>query len=258
MQLIVVGFHRSGTSLLTQLLHAAGLFVGDELLGAMPSNPYGHFEDVEILELHRLIMEDHGVGWQVDRPQLFTLSSGQWQRMEDIAARRNVAHKLWGFKEPRACLFLAQWKYILPDARFLIVYRDPGECVRSMESRQSKDYFLKAGNADAHLRFFREPDHGFRVWDTYNRAVVAFAQSHLDDCLAIPYTHLADGVPVIDLVNKRLGTNLKPTPPEAVYDAGVVGTRQFAQPILSAQVHRRVSETWSELTQLNRLTEPTL
>jgi len=39
-QLIVAGFHRSGTSLVCQVLHRAGLFLGYDLLGAVFSNPY--------------------------------------------------------------------------------------------------------------------------------------------------------------------------------------------------------------------------
>ena len=48
-QLIVAGFHRSGTSLVCQLLHRAGLFLGYDLLGPAFSNPHGHFEDTEVL-----------------------------------------------------------------------------------------------------------------------------------------------------------------------------------------------------------------
>jgi hypothetical protein len=36
--LIVAGFHRSGTSLVCQLLDRAGLFLGYELVGFEPSN----------------------------------------------------------------------------------------------------------------------------------------------------------------------------------------------------------------------------
>ncbi len=57
-QLIIAGFHRSGTSVTAQLLHGAGLFLGYELLEALPSNPYGHFEDREVVELDRQILAD--------------------------------------------------------------------------------------------------------------------------------------------------------------------------------------------------------
>jgi hypothetical protein len=48
-QLFVVGFHRSGTSLVCQLLRQAGVFFGYGLLGAFFSNLYGRFEVTKIL-----------------------------------------------------------------------------------------------------------------------------------------------------------------------------------------------------------------
>lgn len=254
MQLIVVGFHRSGTSLLTQLLHRAGLFVGDDLLGAMPSNPYGHFEDREVLEIHRQILDDHGQGWQVDQPTSFHISATQWERMRAFAHKRMAAHRNWGFKEPRVCLFLGAWKYLLPEARFLVIYRDPGECVRSMESRHAKDYLRKSGPAEAHLRFFREPDHGLKVWDAYNRAVIAFARAHLEDCLVIPFTHLVQGYPVVREVNARFSGDLAEVATSAVFDADVTGARGWDQWVHDPAVGARVAQTWRKLQELTVLT----
>jgi hypothetical protein len=254
-QLIVVGFHRSGTSLLTQLLHRAGLFVGDDLLGAMPSNPYGHFEDREVLELHREVMEDHGVGWQVDQPQLFSLSPRHWSRMEQFVAKREAAHRNWGFKEPRVCFFLGSWKYLLPDARFVIVYRDPADCARSLENRHARDYFNRSGNAEHHLRFFNEPDHAVKLWDAHNRAVVAFARKHLDDCLVIPFTHLNAGYPVVSAINARFGSDLDEVPTEAIFDAMATSNRGTAQWVHDPHIRVRAENTWANLTRLNQTTE---
>ena len=55
-QLIIAGFHRSGTSLVSQLLHRAGLFLGYDLMGASFSNPHGHYEDIEVYDLHEQIL----------------------------------------------------------------------------------------------------------------------------------------------------------------------------------------------------------
>jgi hypothetical protein len=254
-QLVVVGFHRSGTSLLTQLLVEAGLFVGDDLLGSLPSNPYGHFEDREVLQIQRDILERHGHDWQWDVTFPFFIGEDHWHRMRRFARRRDLAHPLWGFKDPRTCLFLGAWKYLLPDAKFVIVYRDPGECVRSLESRQAIDLFESRGDAEAHLRFFREPDHGLRLWHTYNRAVVTFASGHLDDCLVLPFTALTGGYPVIDRVNQRFGTNLPPIPTDGVFDPRATSRRPAPQRVIDPTVASRVEQTWSDLEDLTRKTE---
>lgn len=250
MQVIIAGFHRSGTSLLTQLLHRAGLFVGDDLLGAMPSNPYGHFEDREVLRLHRAILGRHGDDWQWDRPFPFFIGPDHWRAMRELIRRRELAHRNWGFKDPRVCLFLGAWKYLLPDARFVIVYRDPGECVRSLESRQASDYLEGKGPADDHMRFFREPDHGLRMWDTYNRALVAFARRHPADCLVLPFSGLTEGFPVVAEVNRRFGGDLAEVPTTEVFDPGVTRRRQAPQRVFSGDVAKRVEATWAGLESL--------
>jgi hypothetical protein len=254
-QLVVAGFHRSGTSMLTQLLVEAGLFVGDDLLGSLPTNPYGHFEDREVLQIHRDILERHGYDWQWDVTYPFFIGEDHWHRMRRFARRRELAHDTWGFKDPRVCLFMGAWKYLLPDAKFVIVYRDPGECVRSLESRQAVDLFEGRGEAEAHLRFFREPDHGLRLWDTYNRSLVAFASGHLEDCLVLPFTALTKGFPLVDRVNERFGMKLSVVPTEAVFDPRATSRRQAPQRVIDHELGERVEKTWAALENLTRITE---
>lgn len=250
MQLIIAGFHRSGTSLLTQLLHSAGLFVGDELLGAAPSNPYGHYEDAEVLKLHRAILERHGDEWQWDSAFPFYIGPDHWERMRAFAQKRNLAHRTWGFKDPRVCLFIGQWKYLLPDAKVVVVYRDPGECVRSMEVRQATALIKGEGPTRRHRRFFTEPDHGLRLWDTYNRALISFVRRYEEDCLVMPFTRLTENYPVIQEINARLGGDLDPVPTESVFDPSVTSLREAPQRVFDAEVKRRVEETWATLDDL--------
>lgn len=250
MALIIAGFHRSGTSLLTQLLHSGGLFVGDRLLGAMPSNPYGHFEDEEVLSLHRAILDRYGDDWQWAEPRAFRIGRVHWEQMRAFVRKRELQHERWGFKDPRVCLFMGAWKYLLPDAKVVIVYRDPGECVRSMESRAASDYLQQRGPTKSHLRFFREPDHGLRLWDSYNRALVSFARAYAEDCLVLPFTSLTGDYPVIAKINDRLGTGLEPVPTSTVFDPSATSRRDAPQRVHSLQVKERVEETWAALEEL--------
>ncbi len=59
--LIVVGMHRSGTSLTANWLARSGLFVGDTLLANRVDNPMGHFEDESFLHLHEDILKANGL-----------------------------------------------------------------------------------------------------------------------------------------------------------------------------------------------------
>jgi hypothetical protein len=55
--LVIVGMHRSGTSLTAALLQAMGVDVGKNLYLADPNNVKGYFEDVEFLEFQRQVLQ---------------------------------------------------------------------------------------------------------------------------------------------------------------------------------------------------------
>lgn len=245
--LIVAGFHRSGTSLVADLLHRGGLFLGDDLLGAMPSNPYGHFEDREFLELHREILEANGESWQVDALRPMHISGRLWQRMQGLVRQRTLAHERWGFKDPRSCLLLGAWKHLVPDARVVVVYRTPGASVYSLERRQSRDLFRGDGPEESHRRFWTEPDHGLRMWLAHNRALLAFVDAHPLDCLVVPFRYLRDGFPIVRAANRRLGAGLRDVPTYAVFDPSATRGRPTPQSVSDQRIRARVESTWAAL-----------
>jgi len=132
----ILGMHRSGTSLAASILRESGVDVGEKLLRADVSNPAGHFEDLDILDFHKEVLEDNNISpFTGDIPAL-KLNGEQAQRARDIVARRN-AKTLWGWKDPRTVLFIPLWKKLLPHGKLIcvIVLRSPEETVRSMLAR---------------------------------------------------------------------------------------------------------------------------
>ena len=57
--LIITGMHRSHTSLLTQCLHLAGMYIGDNLLEANQYNSQGHFEHRDIVAFHENLIDEY-------------------------------------------------------------------------------------------------------------------------------------------------------------------------------------------------------
>ncbi len=257
-QLLIAGFHRSGTSATAQLLHRAGLFLGYELLEALPSNPYGHFEDREVVFLHQDILADNELSWLVDRPLLPVVTEARWGRMRAVAERRNAEHALWGFKDPRACLFIMQWKYLLPDMKVLLVYRDFSESTRSLGQRHSSDLFTRSGNQFVHRRFWREPDLALRMWLAHNRALLAFARAYPEDTLTVSQDMIRDGFPLVWAVNRRWNLSLEDVPVGEVYDPRIIARRTTRQPVSDAALIGAVRETWEGLERLSARTEEML
>lgn len=254
-QLIVAGFHRSGTSLVCQLLHRAGLFLGYDLLGPAFSNLHGHFEDTEILKLHQQILSDNGRTWLVSEPFLPIATEAHWQKLKWIVERRNAEHQLWGFKDPRVCLFMMLWKHLLPNAKVLLIYRHFSDSAYSLGRRQSTELLSNpVGPQRMYRRFWEEPDLALRMWLTYNGALLTFAHTYPEDTLTMSLDMVRSGFPVVRAINRRWGLALEEVPASEVFDPTVTDGRSGKQPISDRGLIDRIDATWQALERLSKQT----
>ena len=171
--LVVTGMHRSGTSLTAAILASAGVDMGDRLLGADAANPRGHFEDVDLLLFHQRALAANGMSADgfvaAGVPEVPALMLTE---AHDIVAARRAKQRLWGWKEPRTVLFLDFWERLLPEARFVFVFRRPWEVLDSL---------FRRGNAE----FGAEPRLALGVWRHSNECLLQFARRAPDRCLVV-------------------------------------------------------------------------
>lgn len=70
---IIVGMHRSGTSLTAQLCQCMGAYLGEEhdLIAAASENPDGHFENLQIVQINNEILRFCNRDWySLEKPEL--------------------------------------------------------------------------------------------------------------------------------------------------------------------------------------------
>lgn len=166
---LIAGFHRSGTSAVARGLHAAGLHLGDQLLGAEPANPYGHFEDEQAIALHDGLLDDAGLTWKslervADRSAIVETIANY-----ATARARSAGGTPWGVKDPRLCLFLDEWVHAVPNASIVFVVRSPGAVVDSLHRRHVARHVDSGGIDPSDLDFWRIPDLGLKLWLHYHR-----------------------------------------------------------------------------------------
>ena len=114
----------------------------------------------------------------------------------------------WGWKDPRSTLFLGDWDGMLPDGRYVFVYRHPLEVTLSL---------LRRGTD---LDCVRDLWLGLRVWELYNRALLAFYRRKHERCLLCNVAGLTVRQASFSReINARLGLSLADSMSDTVYDA---------------------------------------
>jgi len=123
---VILGCHRSASSLVAKALHEAGVNMGDELLSGLPDNPEGHFEDMDFLKKNVELLG--GNIWNdVDRELTDADTSA-------LIAAKNV-HPLWGWKDPRTVLTIEKYYAHLDDPIIIGLFRKPELVAKSMARR---------------------------------------------------------------------------------------------------------------------------
>lgn len=191
--IVITGMHRSGTSLLAQWLYKCGLHVGDKLLGASVGNREGHYEDIDFLNFHKQVLTRSGLhfnGLVTEMPE--SLNEREIKQINAIVASKRSRHALWGWKEPRTCLFLDVYRHHLPDAVYLIVIRDYMTVASSLISRiyrrtENKYAAIKGINKwiwvllkqkrRKHWLQNKWAEHFLKTWLLYNREIKKLIQT---------------------------------------------------------------------------------
>jgi GT2 family glycosyltransferase len=160
----IAGAHRSGTSLLTRLLQQCGLYLGDEsdMMPPAEDNRDGFWENLRFVDLNDEVLSGVGAAWDLPPPKNQTFQGDQLASARAKAKLlldrfRNIT--IWGWKDPRNSITLPFWQNLLPTLKTIVMVRNPLEVAYSMHKRNGISYAL-----------------GLRLWEIYNRRVMANAQ----------------------------------------------------------------------------------
>ena len=172
MPVCITGMHRSGTSLVANLLSLCGLYLGKEedLMPATVDNPKGYWENREFLVLSNEVLAELGGDWEflpathegwAEEARLHPLRT-----KAEILLQEFGGHEPWGWKDPRTSLTLPFWMSlngvrvpfwlgVAPKLRIVLCLRNPLEVSRSLSTRK-----------------FSPNSAGLDLWLLYNRGVL--------------------------------------------------------------------------------------
>jgi LPS sulfotransferase NodH len=150
--IIVFGSHRSGTTMIVEMLEALGMFAGKR------QDAYG--EALFFLRFNQWLMHRSGAGWDHPEPMLELFTSKHATDAREVAqacaeARIHSPHTLsylgwprflrerrldrltfsWGWKDPRNTFTLPLWLECFPDAKLVHVMRHGVDVADSLTRR---------------------------------------------------------------------------------------------------------------------------
>ena len=173
-------------------------------MGSDTGNTKGHFEDLGFVEFHQNVLQSQGIsvaGWTKHnsievQPQYVAPAQ------DLISGRRDKA--TWGWKDPRTTLFLDFWSKLIPQAKYIFVYRSPWEVVDSLFRRGD-------------IIFQRNPNFAVKQWCRYNQLILDFYECHQEQCLLLGIESVINNSNLpIDLVNQKW--NLELESPTSAYE----------------------------------------
>lgn len=232
--IIMTGMHRSGTSLTASLLQSAGLDIGDRLMGDDTGNAKGHYEDLDFVEFHQNVLQSQGIsvaGWT--KQHQIEVQPQYWATARNLISARKE-RSLWGWKDPRTTLFLDFWSQLIPNAKYVFIYRSPWEVIDSLFRRGD-------------VIFRTNPNFAVQQWCNYNQAVLDFYQRHPEQCLLLEISSVIQNAEVVDLVKNKFDLELQS--PESLYepDLFTVDERAYYRQAAIAKFFPQAIELYAEL-----------
>jgi hypothetical protein len=191
--LVIVGMHRSGTSLITNWLEKCGLEVGERLEAATPSNLDGHFEDLEFKIMHEEVLTSKNLPASgLVEVHDVDLSVYQTEKLKSIINVKNNLYDQWGWKDPRTCLFLDTYRQLLPGSKYLVILRDYQSVIDSLlrrdfleiDKRRVSRHLLSKLIWNVFRRrrqrqtyYKRNAEHYLKVWLAYNEEILRMVKN---------------------------------------------------------------------------------
>ncbi|NET30798.1 MAG: hypothetical protein F6K19_02180 [Cyanothece sp. SIO1E1] len=124
---VILGMHKSGTTLISEILHCSGVnMVDDQDILELSYDAGNKYERDWSRSINHSILDSRGVfSLDIKPPNQERLSSELISGMDQMIASCSQKYDDWGFKDPRTCLTYAFWAMQLPAHKVIVIYRSP-------------------------------------------------------------------------------------------------------------------------------------
>lgn len=244
MRYIVMGMHKSGTTLLSQVLHNSGIDMGvtDSHVTYDEGNQYERKETRKLND--KLILKPSEPSFVA---RLCDVKSNESVRdeIESFVSGLNHQHCSWGFKDPRTCLTYPVWRDILGSHKIIAVYRNPYEVWLR---------YCSGGNVKRGIKALSRGQMVLRAWYEYNSSVLNVVREQ-QNCYISSFDNLLYSDREFERLSRFIGRPL--SDPRDIHShrnrAGKEHPAYSYQKKMSRVVFGRdIDLLWQEITELDK------
>jgi len=181
--IILLGMHRSGTSLIAEIITNNGVFLGNDLNIHFESKSFLEINDKLLNLAHsywdtpihfKNILDDKEainnlLEWLKKQVNSRLFKSNFWGRKKFF---KNSDQIRWGWKEPRTTIAFPLWLKLYPYAQIIFIYRNGVDVANSLVQRELK----RKGKIFNKLYSARCQDisRAFQLWKEYNQTFLDY------------------------------------------------------------------------------------
>lgn len=185
--IIILGMHRSGTSVAARISQCMGAYLGEdsELMGISLDNLDGHFENIEAVDINNRILYFCNREWYSLKTPIPDYNSlwikKEMQKIKDLIYHLHEKSDIVAIKDPRICILLPLWDKVLKELQievnYIWVFRNPLEVMESLRKRDGCNC-----------------EYSLLLWLHYNLSILKYLQGkeylliNYRDILDQPYT----------------------------------------------------------------------
>lgn len=180
---VVLGMHKSGTTLVSQILHRSGISMVEAIDEARSYDKGNQWERESTKQInHELLRSAHKYSLVARVPPGGVAGdSVVANKMSQLINYYNTLYRDWGFKDPRTALVFDQWSHVLPEHAVIAVYRSPEEVWR---------HYWNSTRGKRRLTVLR---YCLACWCEYNQAIISAIHNKQSNSIVVSYSRLMQG-----------------------------------------------------------------
>lgn len=180
---IVIGMHRSGTTLVSRILSECGIQMGDTV--------ERNNESVCFLQINDILLRKCNASWinpnrflakLHDDSFIYSISELANKEMKTRFHFHGVVEpgQMWGWKDPRTTLTLPVWLQLFPNAQVIFIVRNGIDVALSLKRRAWRQLLKRRRNDVERLIPINSFLKGFHLWQLYcSHAIQCFNSNHI-------------------------------------------------------------------------------